>query len=252
MWEIYDALIDGIPGDLTVDSLVVGNTNAIVVSNGAAGVSSVLPYETRLPVSVGSLLGAPLRQAAALIKSWNMPEAAIGHAAMNAYYNSPAVAQRNGIIIPESAHREDRLNDPFITAQNEVKGKKVAVVGHFPYLETFFEPICSLSIIEWEPEESGDYPYEACEYLLPESDYVFITCRSLINKSFPRLLALSKNAVKTVLVGPATPMAPYLLTLGLADLSGFIIQDAARALRIVSGAESGKVSRCGHKVSLKK
>jgi hypothetical protein len=47
-------------------------------------------------------------------------------------------------------------------------------------------------------------------------------------------------------------MAPYLLTVGISDLSGFIIRDTPRALRLVSGAENGKVSQSGQKVSLKK
>jgi uncharacterized protein (DUF4213/DUF364 family) len=252
MWEIYDTLIQGIPDGLTADQIVCGNAYTIVINRYGAGLSAILPDETRMPLSSGNLLGAPLRKVAELVKSWNMPEASIGHAALNSYYNSPVVARNNGIDFSDLPSVEDRLNDPFITSQKDVKGKKVAVVGHFPYLETFFEPICDVSIIEWEPAEQGDYPFAACEFILPACDYVFISCRSVLDKTFPRLLELSGNAQRVILVGPATTLAPFLLTVGISDLSGFLVKDAGMALRIASGAENSKIYASGQKVSLKK
>lgn len=126
------------------------------------------------------------------------------------------------------------------------------MLGHFPYLETFFEPVCDLSIIEWTPSEPGEYPFTSCEYLLPVSDFVFISSRSLVDKTFTRLLELSKNAERVVLVGPAATMAPYLLSIGLDDLSGFIVKDADMAFRIASGAENARMSKSGQKVSLRR
>jgi uncharacterized protein (DUF4213/DUF364 family) len=145
MWEIYNTLIAGIPDDLTADTIICGTTNTIVVNRLGAGTSSVLDGTTRHPMATGNLLGKSLREVAGLIKSWNFPEASIGHAALNSYYNSP-----------------------------------------------------------------------------------------------------------TVLVGPCTTLAPYLLTCGVSDLSGFVIRDPERAVRLVSGSENGKVSHSGQKVSLKK
>jgi uncharacterized protein (DUF4213/DUF364 family) len=252
VWEIYDALLSGIPEDLTADTVICGFSHTLVANRLGAGFSYTLNGETRLPMASGSLLGRPLREVAALIKSWNFAEAGIGHAALNSYYNSLPVARANGIALSGSLYKEDRLNDPFITSQNDVRGKKVAVLGHFPYLETFFEPVCDLSIIEWEPTEQGEFPYSSCEYILPESDFVYISCRSLIDKTFPRLLELSGNADRVVLVGPATTMAPYLLTIGIGDLSGFIVKDVEKAVRIASGSDNTKMSRSGQKVSLKR
>ncbi len=251
MWEIYDALIDGIPEDLTADQIICGSFNTIVTTRLGAGVSIVLDDATRLPVASGNLLEKPLREIAGLVKSWNLPEASVGHAAINSYYNSPKIARRNGVAFSDRMFIEDRLNDPFITSQNDVRGKKVAVVGHFPYLETFFEPVCELSIIEWEPEDYGDYPLAACEYILPECDFVYISCRSIVDKSLPRLLGLSAKARHVAIVGPATTLAPSLLSAGVSDLSGFIIKDVPKAQRYVSGAENATIYQCGQKVSFK-
>lgn len=251
MWKIYDDLINGIPENLTVDELVCGSGSSYVRSGKGAGFAGYRLYTTRLPMFTKNLLGVPLREVATCAKSWNFVEASIGVAAINAYYNNPEVARKNGVEFSDAKWVEDRLFDPFIMSQKEIKDKKVAVVGHFPHLENLFEPICDLSIIEWEPEE-GDYPISASEYLLPQCDYVYLTCASLMDKTLPRLLEASKNAKRITLVGPATPLAPVLFDYGIETLSGFIIKDNSRAFRIISGIEKVKVYTAGQKVTFKK
>ena len=251
MWEIYDALIDGIPKNFIVDELICGNHDAYIRSGNGAGIAAYRLYETRMPMFVKDMMGLPLREVATCVKSWNFLEASIGAAAINAYYNNPQVARANGVAFSDAQRVEDRRFDPFIMAQNEVKGKKVTVVGHFPHLESLLEPICDFSIIEWDPLD-GDYPMSACEYLLPECDYVYITCTSVVDKTLPRLLELSKNAKRTSLVGPGTPLAPVLFNYGIGDLSGFIIKDNLRASRIVASAEKVSIFATGQKVALKK
>ncbi|MDV3425797.1 MAG: DUF364 domain-containing protein [Bacillota bacterium] len=252
MWELYDDLIRGIPEDLKVDDLVCGCRNSYVRSGNGSGVGNYYLCDTRMPMFSKNLIGAPLREAAECVKSWNFVEASIGVAAINAYYNNPEVARKNGVEFSDSKFVEDRLFDPFIMTQNEVKNKKVTVIGHFPLLENLFQPICDLSIIEWEPVEDGDYPITACEYLLPQSDFVYLTCRCVMNKTLPRVLELSKNAERITMVGPGTPLAPVLFDYGIEELSGFMIKDQARALRVISGAENVTIYPTGQKVSFKR
>ncbi|MEQ8196528.1 MAG: DUF364 domain-containing protein [Clostridiaceae bacterium] len=251
MWEIYDDLIEGIPDNLIVDDLVSGSGRSYVRSGKGSGVSGFRNYQTRMPMFTKNLIGASLREVAACAKSWNFVEASIGVAAINAYYNNLEVARKNGVEFSDSRLVEDRLNDPFIMSQNEIKGKKVAVVGHFPHLENLFEPICDLSIIEWDPKE-GDYPISASEYLLPQCDYVYLTCSSLMDKTLPRMLELSKNAKRITMVGPGTPLAPVFFDYGIEQLSGFVIKDNPRTYRIVSGAEKVRIYSAGQKVSFRK
>jgi len=241
MWEIYDDLINGIPEDFRVDELVCGSDSSFIRSGNGSG----------MPLLTKDLIGAPLAEVAACIKSWNFLEASVGLAAINAYYNNSDVARKNGVDFSDAIRVEDRMNDPFITSQNEVKGQKVTVVGHFPHLESLLEPICDLRIIEWDPLE-GDYPLPASEYLLPESDYVYLTCTSTLDKTLPRLLELAKNAKKVTMVGPGTPLAPVLFHYGIDVLSGFMIKDNLRAFRIAAGAEKVKIFTAGQKVAFKK
>ena len=251
MWELYDDLIKGIPENLTVDELVCGCRNSYVRSGNGSGMENYYLCDTRMPMFTKNLIGAPLREVAECVKSWNLVEASIGVAAINAYYNNPEVARKNGVEFSDSKLVEDRVFDPFIMSQNQVKGKKVTVLGHFPLLERLFEPICDLSIIEWEPED-GDYPITAYEYLLPESNYVYLTCRCVMDKTLPRVLELSKNAERITMVGPGTPLAPVLFDYGIKELSGFMIKDHARASRVISGAEKVVIYTTGQKVCFKK
>ncbi len=251
MWELYDELIDGIPVDLTVDALICGKKRICIQSGSGIGLATPLKWESRMPLLTKNKLGMPLCEVAACIKSWNFHEAAIGVAAINAYYNNPQVASVNGVEFSDQLRVEDRRYDPFIMSQNDIKGKKVAVVGHFPYIEKLMAPVCDFYILEKEPED-GDYPISACEYILPDCEYVYLTCSSVIDKTLPRLLKLSQNARKITIVGPGTPLAPMLFNHGVKDLSGFIVKDNQRALHIAAGAEYVKMSVAGQKVAFKK
>ncbi len=250
MWQIYNDLIKGIPENLIVDELICGNHYSYVRSGDGAGVSGLSLSESRKPMFTNNLLGAPLQEVATSIKSWNFVEASVGLAAINAYYNNPRTARNNGVTFSDAKRVEDRIFDPFIMSQNEVRGKKVAVVGHFPHLESLLEPISDFSIIESKPLE-GDYPISASEFIIPECDYVFFTYISIIDKTIPRLLELSGNARQVTIVGPGTPLAPKLFDCGIESLSGFIIKDLARASRIAAGAERVRMFTTGQKVTFK-
>ncbi len=247
MWELYDALIEEIPDDIIVDDVVVGGAMTYVEANGSIGLAAYRDYIQRAPMMTGSRIGKPLKEVAGCVKSWNLPEASIGHSAINAWCNHPDVARRAGVKVPERKHVGERMNDPFIKSQSLVKGKKVCVVGHFPFLEKLIAPVCDLSIVEWDPEE-GDYPYSACEYLLPECDYAFLTCAAIGDKSMPRLLELSENAEVVTIVGPGTPLSSVFFDYGVSDLSGFVVTDVMLAKRIIAGAESNRVFVAGMKV----
>ncbi|MDI6866267.1 DUF4213 domain-containing proteins [Methanoculleus sp.] len=44
MWELYDALIEGIPDDIIVDGIVVGGEMTYVEANGGIGLTSYRDY----------------------------------------------------------------------------------------------------------------------------------------------------------------------------------------------------------------
>jgi uncharacterized protein (DUF4213/DUF364 family) len=252
MWEIYDRLIEGIPDSWITEEIVRGSAFAYVKSRGGIGIAGLVNHDYRMPAYTKNMEGLPLKEVAECVRSWNFYEASIGLAAINAYYNNPEIARQSGVAVGDSMHVEDRIYDPFIMSQNEIRGKKVAVIGHFPFIETLFEPICDMKIIAGEIPLEGDYPPSAAEYILPESDYIYIGSSCFVEKTLSRFLSLSKNARKVTIVGPSTTLAPLLFEYGIDDLSGYVIKNSERAMRMIRGAENGKIFSTGQKVAFKK
>ena len=144
-----------------------------------------------------------------------------------------------------------RANEAFQKYREEITGKKAAVIGHFSYLEQLLGPVCTLSILERRPRD-GDYPDPACEYLLPEQDYVFITGSALVNKTLPRLLQICRNTTYTVLVGPSVPLAPALFDFGADDLSGFVVLTPADCFHAILSGIEGEHFKSGTMVNYRR
>ncbi len=125
------------------------------------------------------------------------------------------------------------------------------MVGHFPHITQLMVPVCDLSIIAVHDPQQDDYPLSAAGFLLPASAFVYIRSSTLIDKTMPRLLELSRNAQTTTIVGPSTPLAPVLFAFGAHDLSGFVVKDRSKAKNIIRGAENTKIFATGQKVAFK-
>ena len=164
MWDFYDRLIDLVPKDLTVDRITVGDTWTFVAAEDLRGIAVTVNEQERILPSFSKYRGVSLKEVAALCKSWNFVEASVGTAALNAYLNT-----RNRL---KEVGAEETIGG-FHDYKKIAAGKKVAIIGHFFQLERFLTE-SSVYVLERSPEP-GDYPDPACEYLLPEMDYTFIT-----------------------------------------------------------------------------
>lgn len=225
MWDIYDDLIASIPGDLKITACSTGLCWFLVRSKGVG--IAMTPREGSLNFDfTGKVIGSSVRSVAQLIKSWNFYEAAMGLAAINSVLNTPKLLKEKLCVSMEKQPAEQ----VFMHMKEQLRGKKVAVIGHFRELE-LLEPVCQLSILERMPI-SGDYPDPACEYILPHQDYVFITATTLINKTLPRLLELSRKAY-VVLVGPSTPLTPVMFNYGIDMLAGTAVLDSRRVWNLI-------------------
>ncbi|MDR1961710.1 MAG: DUF364 domain-containing protein [Gracilibacteraceae bacterium] len=249
MWALYDDLIQGVPDNLTADFIVSGAKDSLVRCGTGYGFTHTLEWGWRPDLLSRRAPGMKLRDLAECIKSWNFVEASLGLAALNAYYNEIERVRALGVHISESRHVEDRAQDPFIARQSDIKDKNVTVIGHFPYIDQLFAPICRLSVIEKFNPQDGDYPEQAADFLLPASDFVFISSYTLVEKTLPRYLALARNACVTI-VGPSTPMAPILFRYGAAELAGYVVKDGP-ALESAALGHGGSHHGVGQKVSLK-
>lgn len=226
MWKIYDDLIAAVPNDCVASGILAGLGWFLVRSAGVGISMRPREGEPEIP-QAGNLAGKKTRELAAWLKSWNPNEAAIGLAALNSYFNAPRVVEGAcGHLLERSSNQSI-----FLSLLEELRGKRVAVVGHFRGLE-HVASVCRLTVLERHPGP-GDLPDPACEYILPESEVVIITATTLINKTLPRLLELSRNA-RVVLAGPSAPLSPILLEYGIDRIGGLIVEDEDWVRRLVS------------------
>jgi hypothetical protein len=175
---------------------------------------------------MGHLTEKTTLELAEYTKSWNLVEASIGVAAINSMIDCRNATDANAqeIILKEG------------------EGRKVAVVGAFP----FNSQLRKLAKEMWtfELDSSLLDPAEgiiidtAAESVIPECEMVVITGSALINKSLQRLLELSRSAkAYTIVLGPSTPMCRVLFGYGADLLGGVEVVKPEIVLRKLS--ESG-------------
>jgi len=240
MWEVYDTLIEAVPPDSTVQACLAGLHWFAVRSEGMGLAMTPREGDGCLP-RAGEIAGMRTRDVAAMVKSWNVHEAALGLAAINSVLNAPASISRSNALCPEQQPNED----VFTHLLDELSGKKVAVIGHFRNLERV-QTVCDLSILERLPQ-TGDFPDPACEWVLPEQDFVIITATTLINKTLPRLLQLSRKA-RVVLCGPSTPLTPKLLDYGIEILGGLVVEDEALVWNVIQEGGQHRIFHRGSRM----
>lgn len=220
MWSLYDELIEGIPSEIRVEDACLGASRSYVEAGGNLGMAMVFG-DGMEPME---LLRRPLRDVAAYSKSWDFQQASLGVAALNAWYN------RMELLEKCHCRMEEDNTSAIVNYRELLRGKKVAVVGHFYMIEQQRD-VCDLVVLE-KKQLPGDLPDSACEFVLPEQDYVFITGSAMVNKTMPRLLQLSRQAV-TILTGPTVTMSPVLFRYGADVLAGTLAKDTEKVKEII-------------------
>lgn len=226
-WQLYDDLIDLVPADLRVSAWALGEVALVRDDAGGCGIAS----RQRGGPSGGDPMprtGERLRDVAALVKSWDFATASLGSAALNCALNTSA---RVTALSGSGTSTGDR--DVFARDAPRLRGRRVAMVGHFSHGIRALEGLCDLTVLERDPR-GDDLPDPACEYVLPACDAVYITGMALANKTLPRLAALSAQA-RTVLTGPSSPFAPEVLPgWGIDQIAGSWVTDAGLAADLVA------------------
>ncbi len=113
------------------------------------------------------------------------------------------------------------------------QGKRVAMVGHFPFAGRLRSKVGELLILEQAPEE-GDLPDAAAPQVLPEAQVVAITAMTITNHTLEGLLELCSPGALVILIGPTTLLNPLLFDFGVTVLCGAIVTDVEPVLRTIS------------------
>jgi hypothetical protein len=149
-------------------------------------------------------------------------EASIGVAAINSLIN-PDEGRKGG-------YKEINAYEALV---RHGVGKKVALVGHFPFIPKLHQEVGELWVIEQKPIE-GEYPVTAAAELIPQADVVALTGSALINHTLDEMLGLCHPGSIVLILGPSTPLSPVLFAHGATMISGTRIFDEQAVLRTVA------------------
>ncbi len=103
------------------------------------------------------------------------------------------------------------------------KGKRVALIGHFPFVEDLCQRVGQLDILELRPRE-GDIPASFAPEIIPQADVVAITSMAFVNGTMDGLLELCQPHSYVIVLGPSTPLNPLLFSAGVDMLGGSIVE----------------------------
>jgi len=221
--KILDDLIGSLEGDALTREVRVGPFWTAVWSRGCGLASTTGPRDHEHGATfvhdAGGLAGRSARELARLAYSDSPLEAGIGLAAMNS-------------LLDVDEARCVELNAAELLIDRG-RGKKVALVGHFPFVPALREAAGRLWVIELHPQP-GDVGAEEAETIVPQADIVAITGSAFINHTMEPLLSLCWPETFVVVLGPSTPLSPVLFDYGVDVISGTRVVDPVRALRCAS------------------
>jgi uncharacterized protein (DUF4213/DUF364 family) len=221
--KILDDLISMLNSETEVRDIRQGLFHTGVLTRNC-GLAATLPrdalqQEQPSVKEPGSLLEKSALGLAQLAYSESILEAAIGMATINS-------------LLKIDEERCVSLNAGDLIAEKG-KGKKVAIVGHFPFIPKLREIVKELWVIEKNPHE-GDFTEGEAENLIPQADVVGITGTAFTNHTIERLLKLCSPEAYIVILGDTAPLSPLLFDYGIDAVSGTKVIDPELALHCIS------------------
>ena len=188
------------------------------------GLASTLPQdafkqERPLMREPGFLLNKSAEELAKMAYLPLILEAAVGMAAINSLIDldeSSCVAVNASEVMAEKG-----------------KGKKVAIIGHFPFVPNLKARVGHLWVIEKNCRED-DLAEEEADSILPRADVVGITGTSFTNHTVEDLLRHCRKDAFVLMLGDTTPFSPVLFEYGIDALCGVKVVNPRLALNCVS------------------
>jgi len=239
--DVIDDLIAAVPGGVVEDVRIGVFWTAVVATvhgRRQCGLASSVRDEDDhhhgagpAVREAGLLTGRPARELACLARSPSLLEAAVGMAAINALLPPP-------VVLGPELNAEDVVADLGA-------GKRVALIGHFPFAPRLRERVDTLWVLEQKPR-GEDLPAGTAQAVLPAADVLAVTATTLINHTFADLLALRRPGAAVVVLGPSTPVSPILFVHGVDVIAGSVVEDVDRVVRAAGeGANFRQLHRQG-------
>lgn len=222
MMKLLDDLISGLDLNAEVKDIRLGTFHCGVLTR-RCGLASSLTQDAlkqhiegeSLVKEPGTLLGKTTKELVDLAYSDSLLEAAMGVAAINS-------------LLHIDQSRCIELNAFELLAEKS-RGKKIAIIGHFPFIPRLKNLAKDLWVIEKNPQ-AGDYGEDQNEKLIPQADVVGITGTAITNHSIEQLLALCSPKAYVMVLGDSAPLSPVLFDYGIDAISGTRVDNAQLAL----------------------
>jgi uncharacterized protein (DUF4213/DUF364 family) len=221
--KILDDLISALDSDTTVKDIRQGIFHTGVITRNC-GLAATLPkdalkQEPPLVKEPGSLLEKSIPELLQLSYSGSTLEAAIGMATINS-------------LLDTDIENCLELNASELLAEKG-SGKKVAIVGHFPFLSKLRKRTKELWVIEKNPHP-GDFAEHEAENLIPKANVVGLTGTAFTNHTLEPLLKLCRPEAYVVVLGDTAPLSPILFDYGIDAVSSTKVVNPELALRCIS------------------
>lgn len=232
-----DVILDAVEKAPRADlfDLRVGPYWTVVRTSLGAGMASSLRSEDHLhgsrPIQgAGNLDALSLTELAQLMRSESPPEAAVG------------LAAANSVLGPTAQGLTEQKAVEILRDQG--RGKRVAMVGRFPFADGLAEDCDQLWVFErGANRREDDLDGEAMKEMLPEADVVAVTATTLLNRTLPEILGRVRTDAFVMMLGPSTPLTPLLHQFGINVLCGTVIDDPAGVVRSVEqGAVTSQIT----------
>ena len=224
--KLLEEIISTLDANQPAEEVLIGPFDTAVRSL-RWGLSSTFrdPCSGKTPAWVrgaGNLTGRPAIELARYALSDRLLEASLGMAAVNS-------------LLDPGIFRLEEVNAADLIAERG-RGRKVVVVGDFPFLKKLAGVVGELKLVHREPWE-GEAGLEEAAGVLPAAEVAAITASSFINGTTERLLGLCPRAY-TLVLGPTAPLSPVLFDYGVDAVSGALVEDPDSALPCIREGSS--------------
>ena len=239
--KILNDLISTIKFDVSVKDIRQGVFHTGVLTRNC-GLAASLPKDAlrQKPPMVqepGLLLSKSTEDLVKMAYSERLLEAAIGMATLNSLleFDLNVCVERNAAEL--------------ILEKGE--GKKVAIVGHFPFIPKIRKHCDELWVIE-KNKEKGDHDEMEADDLIPQANVVAMTGTALTNHTMDHLLDLCDPEAYVILLGDTVPLSPVLFDYGIDALCGTQVVDVDTALLCISQGANFRQIRGTRKLAMTK
>ena len=227
--SLLEALLDSLSGDATVRE-ARSNRNWIAVWSRYCGLASTLASADSADATVidaARLTGRSARELARRALSDDPIDAALGMAAVNS------------LLDVDESRCEERNGRELLLER--ALGKRVALVGHFPFVPELREVARELSVLELRLRP-GDLPATEAARVIPEAEVVAITGTAFVNHTIEPLLGYCRPEALVIVIGPTVPLSSVLFDFGVDIISGARVADPPLVLRqVCEGAEFRRI-----------